>query len=120
MCACKFKYGSNSVLQRYGITTPIPATDFSAGSTNASFQFIYCISPTKFNEKLSSIKVKAPNGKEEVLSADTRKDVEILAGLHDNNTDVKSWGIDIKERLETIKFTNEELNNASCKVGFNY
>lgn len=120
MCKCKFKYGSNSVLQRYGITHPIPVADFSAGSTNASFQFIYCISPTKFNEKISDIKVKAPNGKQETLSADNKKDVEILAGLHDNKTDVKTWGVDIKSRLEEIKFTQAELDNASCKVGFNY
>ena len=115
MCACAFRNGSRSVLETQGFTTILPASSFSSGNTYSRFMFYRCVSKPKFLMALSKVKDVDDTLDKKILTDDH---VKKLAELADNGTDMQVWGVNIKQLLGSIKFTNEELTTASCQIAF--
>lgn len=115
MCACSFRSGSAPVLVKQGYSTVIASNSFSSGRTYETFMFYRCINEGKFLQALSTVRIdKNGTTLNKVIKKDT--DVQQLAKWADTGNDRKVWGVDIKSVLGNIQFTNDEVNNASCKI----
>ena len=115
MCACAFKNGSRQFLVNQGYSTIISAPAFASGNTYSEFMFYRCISEPKFLATLSTVKVG-----DSTLDKEIKTEVEVkkLAELADTGEDVKLWGVSVKSLLGAIKFDQDELDNAQCKIAF--
>ena len=116
MCGCAFKTASRQYLLNQGYSTIIPSNAFTAGNTYAIFMFKKCVSEGKFLNALSKIKLNDTTTLDKEIKTDN--DVRKLAEFSETGEDIKRWGVNVRSLLESINYTQEELNNAQCKVGF--
>ena len=113
MCACKFRRGNADILATQGFTTLIPSSSFLSGNTYYDFLFYRCISESKWNNALSTIRIDNNTTLSDKIKTD--EDVKKLATYADNGQDVAKWNVRIKDLLGSITFEPSELENASCK-----
>ena len=116
MCACKFRSGPAPILVTQGFSTIISGSQFASGKTYEVFMFKRCVSRAKFQDKLATIKLD-----ENTTLADkviTNEDVEKLSRYSDSGEDQVRWGVKIKDLLNQIVFTQDELDKSQCEVAF--
>ena len=107
MCACKFRVGK--VADATGdYKNFILADAFVKDDFESHLDFIFCTSPQKV------IAAFKPLG----LEIKDEEDLKVLVKAHKQGLDKKEFGKDFKDVALSIRLTQEELNNASCKIMF--
>lgn len=106
MCACKFKVGKADAPGNF--ENFILADAFAKGDFESTLDFIFCVSPEKVKEAFR------PLG----LEVKSYQDIKTLALAHEQGLDVKEFQRDFKTIALSIRPTQLELDNASCKTMF--
>jgi len=116
MCSCMFKSGKVQTLT--GFDDFIPQQDFVDGKTNMLFRFWFCVDKSSGGQKIN----KALEGfyitEGDPLIVQKESDMDSLAQMSDSGKDMEVFKKSIKNALASIRFTQKELDEASCKVAF--
>lgn len=116
MCACKWRQGATQQLQTQGFVSIIPRQTYLNEATYGDFRFYRCINPKKVEDALRTVRIDNVTTLADKVRTD--QDVKKLAWYADTGGDMQKWGISIKKLLQSIRFDQPELDNATCRVAF--
>lgn len=106
MCqSCKVQFGDSSI--KAGIIN-IPFKGIVNDNLPAYLVWAFCINPDKVKSAFKEV-----TG--ENITEDTLPDI---IKVHQDGNDIKNYGVNFFNLVKAIKFTQSEMDNATCKVKF--
>lgn len=105
MCSCSVKVGSKSDVIP-GQITGIPVNGVLKKDFFTLLAWAWCINEDK---------VKAAFKQQSDLDIDSNDFVTLVKG-HESGNDVKVHGVDFMKLITDLKFTQDEMEKASCKT----